>query len=219
MRYDIYMYSDQKGNTTTVIVATLSFLTIVLLALSGWALYKYHEERTTVEEQIEEAVAEARELQRAEDEERFKEERQNPFRSYSAPGVFGSIDISVPRDWNMYVEEDVSSRTQIDLTVHPVIVREESGSESPHAFRMQLSDRLYQDVMRNYQRDVDRGDLSSRAINVSGLEGVRLTGQISRDHRGVLVVLPYRDKTILLWTEGNRYLDEFDEIIDQADIS
>lgn len=219
MRYHVSMIVDQKGNTSTVIVGTLSFLIVALLGLSGWALYQYNQERTTVQQQIDQAVEEARESQRVEDEERFEEERQNPYRTYSAPGVFGSINIDIPRNWNMYAEESTSSRTQIDLAVHPDIVREQSGPEDPYAFRMQLEDSLYQEIVSNYQRDVEREELQSRAIEVSGLQGVRLSGAISRDHNGVLVVLPYRDKTILLWTEGSSYRDEFDVILQEAEIN
>lgn len=213
------LWNDQSGDTTTIIIATLSFLAITLAGLSGWAYYEYHQARETVDTQIEEAVSEAREQQRQEDEARFEEEQRNPFRTYTAPSVYGAIEIAFPKNWNVYVEDDTSDSLQIDLFIHPDMIRMQDGTDRPFAFRMQLHNELYQDIVDGYQSEIEDGEIESSTATASDIEGVRLSGQITDSHSGEMIILPYRDKTVQLWTEGGNYRDQFSTILERADIS
>ncbi len=213
------MDSGKTHHTSTIVISVLVFTTVAFLGLSAWAIYNYHQERSSVDEQIDEAVAEARADQTAIEEERFEEELKNPYRVYSAPSVFGDINLEVPKNWSIYAEDGTSGRVQLDLFVHPDMVRNNrSGSNDPYAFRMEVRDELYSSSIRGFQRDVDRGNLRSNTVEVSGLEGIRFEGQINRDQRGHLVALPFRDKTIWMWSEGSRYISEFNKILDLAEI-
>jgi len=211
--------NDQNGNVTTIAIGVLAFLVIVLGGLSTWALISYNQERQTVNQQVSDAVQEAREQQRAEDEKRFEEERKNPYRSYSVPEVFGGITLEFPRNWSLHVKDSTSGATQVDLTMHPEIIRESAGSLDIYAFRMQLVDRLFESANRNYQRDAERGNLKAEAVTISGIDGVQYDGEVVRNKNGRLVVLPYRDKTIVMWTESRDFISDFQEIMRRAQIS
>lgn len=210
------MQDNHKGSS--VLTGVLVFLVVVLAGLSGWAVYAYIQERNTVQEQIQAAETAAREDQQAQAEEQFEEERRNPFRTYTAPDVFGTVEIDFPKNWNVYVEDTTSGSTQIDLYIHPDMIRMHD-SEHPFAFRMQLIDRLFDDETSDYRRDVERDEMQADTIQVSGVEGVRYRGELDSGFEGVLVALPFRDKTILLWTEGDSYRDEFNQILDAANIN
>lgn len=219
MRYHKRMKIDQRGDSTTIVIATLAFISIALLALASWALYQYNAERTSVDMQVAAAVQEAREEQQALDEAAFEEERRSPWRTYQAPEIFGGIELLVPKNWSIYAEDSTSNSVQLDLFVHPGQVRMQQGATHPKALRLQLLDELYSDVMRDYQRSVEQGEVRSRTARVSDINGVRLSGQVTREQTGEMVVLPYRDKTILIWSEGERYLKEFDQVLERAEIS
>lgn len=211
--------TDQNGNITTIAVGVLAFLVIVLGSLSAWALIKYNEEKDTVSQQVAAAVEEARTQQRQEDERRFEEERKNPYRSYSAPEVFGGIAFEFPKNWNVHSVDTTRGSTQIDLTIHPEAVRETDNGVNIYAFRMQLIDELFDQQNRRYQRMAEKGELKAQPVTVSEIEGVQYDGEVVKDKDGRLIVLPYRDKTITIWTESRDYLDDFQEILRRAQIS
>lgn len=209
----------QKGDTAKIVIFTLAFLSATLAGLSGWALYRYDEERTTVEDQISEAVSQAKQQQRLEDEERFEEERKSPYETYSIPDVFGSVEMEYPKTWSVYVEDTTSSKVQVDMYMHPDLVRIQDRTVRPYALRMQLIDELYQQTVDGYQNEIEDGEIDSKTATVSDIEGVRLSGQISRDVSGEMIILPYRDKTIQIWTEGDNFIEDFDKILDRTKIS
>lgn len=210
---------NESSNKAAIIIYVLGFLVVALGALAGWSLYSYHQERTTVQQQIDAAVKEAKQEQKEADEARFEEQRKKPYRTYEMPEVFGVVSISFPKTWNVYVEDTTSGTTLVDVIMHPRIIRMQKGVDDPKAFRLQLVDRLFEDATNNYRSKVDRGDLNANTITVSGLEGVRYEGNIENEHTGSLVALPFRDKTILMWTESRKFESEFNTILKQADIN
>ncbi len=209
----------QENNNNAVLIFILGFLVVALAALAGWSLFKYHQERTTVQEQIDAAVQEAKQEQKKTDEARFEEERKKPFRTYTAPEVFGGITLSFPKTWNIYVEDSTSGSTLVDLTMHPELIREQQGNDIPRAFRMQLINSLFEDATRSHRSDAEKGDLEANTITVSGIEGIRYEGEIRDEYDGSLVALPYRDKTILMWTESQKFVSDFNTVLKKAEIS
>ncbi len=211
---------ENSGKKKTVIVVILGFLVVVLGALSGWALYKYDQERTQVQQRIDSAVQQARQEQRRADEARFEEQRKTPYQVYNSPDVYGDISISYPKSWSVYVEDSTGSGTNIDMSMHPDVIRRQGGRDRPLAFRLQLVDELYAQAIDSYQKDAEQGELEAVTVAISGIEGVRYEGNIRDEHTGSLVALPYRDNTILMWTESNEsFRDEFNTIMERADIT
>lgn len=215
-------YMQESGSHSTILVATLVFLLIAVGGVAGWALYAYQQERTTVQEQIEVAVEEARQQQEQELRAEFQEERDNPFRTYTAPSVFGTLEVDFPASWNVYAEDSTSSTTQLDVFIHPEQVRRPDDTNFPHAFRLQLVDNLFEDATESLQSGAEEGELEARTITVSGIEGVRYRGElehgIGSGFDSVLVALPYRDKTVFMWTEGESHRNDFGDILEEANI-
>lgn len=211
--------NHQNGNTTTITIGVLAFLVIVVGSFSFWAFTNYTKQRDTVNQQVSAAVQEARKQQRTDDEKRFEEERKSPYRSYTAPEVFGGITLEFPKNWNVYVIDKTGSGTQVDLTIHPDKVRESGDSTNIYAFRMELKDSLFERENESLKRDTERGNLKAKSVTVSDIEGVQYDGEIERDINGRKIILPYRDKTIIMWTESRDYFNDFQEIMRRAQIS
>lgn len=202
----------------TIVIGVLIFLLIAAIAVAGWAIWQYMQERDTVDAQIEAAVEEALAEQQEELEAEFEEERKYPFRTYEAPSVLGPIAVDIPDNWNRYVEESDSGNERVDLYAHPENVTLEDGDFGPLAFRMQVLDEFYEDATSDFRSDAEDGELTASTVTVSDIEGDRFDGVVRDDFEGSLVALPYRDRTILLWTESERFIDDFDDILEQADI-
>lgn len=209
----------QERSRSGAIIIILGLLVVVLGGLAGWSLYSYQQEKTTVQEQIDAAVQQAKQEQKQADEARFEKERKKPYRTYSAPDVFGAITLSFPKNWNVYVEDSTRGNPLMDVKMHPDLVREQEESDRPKAFRMQLVNDLYEEATSDYRRDVERDELQANTVTVSGIEGVRYEGNIADEHDGSLVALPYRDKTILMWTESQKFVPDFNTVLKRADIN
>lgn len=205
----------QSGGAGIVLVLLL--LVLGLGAFSGWLWLNGNGE--TPEQQLTVAVSEARRLQREEDQARFDEERQSPYRRYEAPDIYGDITVRFPKNWNLYVQDDSEKATEIDLYMNPDFIRIQAGVDTVYAFRMQLNDELFDEQNQNFAEAARDGDLKASSITVSGLEGVLYDGEIAKGHEGLLAVLPYRDKTLVLWTESRQYADEFTQILQRTEIS
>lgn len=216
MRYDVVM---QESSNSKIIIFIVGFIALVFGGLAIWALLQYNKERNTVQEQVDAAVEEAREDQQEKAEAKFEEEQKRPFRTYTAPDVFGGIEILFPKNWNVYVEDTTSGSPQIDLYIHPNQVRVQNGEAGPVAFRMQLVNELFEKATSSYRKDVEKGELTAKAVEVSGIGGTRYEGKIRDDFKGSLVAIPYRDKTLLLWTESNNFRADFNNILGQTHIN
>lgn len=216
MRYDVTM---QESNTGKIIIFIVGFLALAFGGLAIWALLQYNQERNTVQEQVNAAVDEAREDQQEKAEAQFKEEQKRPFRTYTAPDVFGGIEILFPKNWNVYVEDTTSGNPQIDLYIHPNQVRVQNGEAGPVAFRMQLVDKLFEEATSQYRNETEKGEMKAKTVEVSGIKGTRYEGKVRDDFEGSLVAVPYRDKTLLLWTESNNFKSDFDNILGQTHIN
>lgn len=156
--------------------------------------------------------------QKRADEERFEILNQSPFRSYKAPVIFGGFEIKFPKNWNVYAVENSSASQQINLTAHPDFVKQVSGIDNAYALRVTLVRTPYDQLMKQHQDDVRQKKIKLSSVTVSGIEGSRYEGKFDGKHDGSTVLLPVRDKTVMIATDDKRFLSEFNQILAQAHI-
>lgn len=208
-----------KAKLTFVLSWALGFATIVFAVLAVWAFMAKNTAEDTVNQQIEEAVAAARQAQAAEDAAAEKARAESVTRSYTAPPVFGTLTVAFPKPWNIYVEENEGSKQQLNGFIHPDVVQARKNQDINYAFRFVLERELYTKSLDGFERDIDQGKVRANAVTVSGISGTRLTGEIERDRSGTLILLPVRDKTLRLWTYGTDFLSHYNTIVDQIKIT
>jgi hypothetical protein len=74
----------------------------------------------------------------------------------------------------------------------------------------------YDNALNEYQGLVKDGRVKVHPYespNVANVQGSMLTGQVQSQKQGEMIVMPFRDKTLELWTESNQYIDDFNHII------
>lgn len=217
----MYLEKDQKGdiNILMVMVVFFTLTTLVLAGLSIYYIRQYQTAKTTVDMQRAEAAEQARVEQKAADEADFAERIKEPYRSYSAPVVLGALQLSFPKSWNIYAEEDQDSGTQLNLYLTPDVVRADNNYNGAYALRLTLQRKLYTEIVEGLQEDIEEGLLRASPITVKGIEGTSYAGQVIEDRTGFMVVLPIRDKTLSIWTESTDYQKDFDKIISKLQVS
>ena len=116
---------------------------------------------------------------------------------------------------------NAQSDPMIDGYFYPDVVpntgADSSGVNSTNfALRVQVTQNSYSDILQNYQSQAQGGSIAVRPYvlkQVPSIPGVIVTGQIQSQKTGTLIILPLRNQTLEIWTEGNQFQKDFDNII------
>lgn len=213
-----YTTGSQKKSHGRATLIALIIVTVFLLGVSGfavWAFLERNDYKDNADAKIDTAVKVAVEAEAARKDAEFVEKEKLPTKKYTSPGEYGSITFDYPKTWSAYVIQKDNTGEQINGFFFPNIVPDVSGGTS-FALRLKVLDRQYADVIKTYASKIKSGKIKSEAYqpqNVDADPGVRLTGEIDTGKSGVMVVLPLRDKTLLLSTESQDHLKDFDSIV------
>lgn len=167
------------------------------------------------------AAQEAADEQKKLDDAAYIKANQLPFRTYTAEPVNGGFQLQIPKNWSLYAGNNTTALTQLDLASSPDVVVVNSGPNAvnTHAFHLQLRKASAASINKTFEARLKKKTLTSRGVIVSGIQGTWFEGTIDdQRHNGVVVVLPVRDKTMVISTETRNYLDEFNKILSTAKI-
>ncbi len=135
-------------------------------------------------------------------------------RTYTAPVVHGSFQITYPKAWNLSV--DSSSSVPVDGLVDPAYVNLVSPE---HALKFSLQDKSFENVKKDYDDFVQKGAKRTE-VTVSGIKGYQYVGKINEEAKqavGTVTIVPLRDKTMLLQTDSNElYADAYKQMVETA---
>jgi cytoskeletal protein RodZ len=214
----VFKLKQNQDGASAVLVILLVLVIIGLGALAGIYFSRYTVLQKEYDAQLADDVEEAKAEQKKQDEVEFEQRQKEPFRTYASPTIFGDIKISFPKTWNIYALEEEQSDTQLDVTMHPDVVKSSRNSVIPYALRVKLEREFYQEVLTAYDSQVEAGTIKAQPITVSGQTGTKLTGEIRKGVDGVLVIIPLRDKTLSIWTESDKYIGEFNKILERSEV-
>lgn len=213
--------SNKTPPAATIILGVLLAAAIIF---GIWAYMGRQDYKNNVDKKVATAVAAAEKTRAAQ----LQSQAQLAFDAvntyeYQGPTTYGSVTFRYPKTWSGYVDGSDSSEP-VNGYFQPDIV---PGTQSAVAFalRVELSDKDYQSVVDQFQGDVQDGSVRASAYlppklkKVSGaIAGLRLDGVINQDssgnkQTGSMVILKVRDKTLQIYTESPKYLDDFNKII------
>lgn len=211
---------DERGEVNPL---TLPFIVVMILAIgfgvfSVWAFSNYNNEKNNVDVIVATAVAEAEEAKAEQVRAEEAEKAKSPYKTYISPSALGTVKIVFPKSWSAYVETQESGRVKLEGYFHPDYV---PAKDSKTAFgaRVSIDNSSYTDKLEDYQKSIDEGLLSAKAVKVSGATGTRLDGEISKETNGSVVLLPMRDRTLVIWTDSQSYMSDYNRIIDNLTYS
>lgn len=205
-----------NGSANGWMIAAIGFVVLFAIAgaLAGWAYILYDEQKSDVEGKIKVAVIEAKKEQVEEDNKNFEEARKEPRIEFVGPEDYGRVSFMYPRTWSVYVANDASDRKSYEAYFHPVSVPPIGNKESRYAYRLEIINKDYDDVLAEYASRLKKGELSSSAPEFNGNASTRLDGVIAKDVRGSVVLMRVRDKTIRISTDADVFKPDYQAVLD-----
>lgn len=205
---------NENGSISGWMIATIGL--IVLFVGAGvfgiWSYMNYLDQRTDVSSRVDSAVATAKKVQADQDSAKFLERDKEPNRQFVGPDDYGRLTFDYPKTWSVYVADDASSDGSFIAYLNPVSVPP-INTTTRVALRVTIISKDYDTVIGTYTNLVKKGSLTSSAIDVDGVSGVRLDGNFTKDIRGSAVVYKIRDKTVTVRTDADTFGPDFDALV------
>lgn len=212
---------NQDGGISAAAIA-LIFCIIFLIAALGfgtWAFMGRQDYRNNVNTKISTAVTVAKQQEGTSKDKAFAEKEKSPYRTYAGPGAYGSLNLIFPKTWSGVVDDTGSSgQTLVDGYFYPNIVPSITNQSSTFALRIQVVNQTYSQVLQSLS-SLQQNKEKPTAVTPYALPklpkvvGVQVSGTLPNQKTGLMVVLPLRSQTLELWTEGNTYANDFNNII------
>jgi len=209
------MRRNEEGSLFIPLVLVIT----LLVAVSGFAIWAFMGMQDYKNNSDQKSAVAAEKAVAAEDKKKdaiYAELEKNPFRTYKGPETYGTLTLQYPKTWSAYVVEGgASSSAVVDGYFQPGVVPV-TNSTIPMALRIQVIGSAYDTQLASLQGQVKAGKVTVtpyRLPKVPSILGTRLQGQVNTKNQGIMVMLPLRDKTLLIWTEGTQYVTDFEKNI------
>ena len=214
------MKSKRQTGAMNLLIIPLALMTVALLGVGAFAASAYSQAqdyKNNVAQKVAAAVEVSNQKISQQKEKDFAEKEKYPYDTYVGPEAAGSLTLKYPKTWSAYVEEPRNRSTKpVDGYFNPGFVPATSDATNSFALRVQVIQQSYDSLMKAYVGDQKSGKVTItpyQSANVPSLIGSRVEGEIESKKQGVKVLLPFRDKTLQLWTESNDFKADFDNII------
>ena len=213
MDRDFQIY--RQGSATGWMIVAIAGITLFLVALASgiWVYTLYSEQKTDVNGKIDLAVAAAVKKQSEEDEIKFQESFKNPRVEFVGPFEYGRVSFMYPKTWSVYVDKDGSDRGNYEAYLHPVSVPPTTKKESRYAMRLEILNKNLDDVVKQYEAKLKKGELKSSSVEFNSYTATRIDGLFEKELRGSVVLMRARDKTIRFSTDADLFKPDFEAVL------
>jgi hypothetical protein len=217
---------QQRGAVSLHLILTI-FLGIGMVLFGVLAIASYQDNTSTqhnLKTLQQTAAAKATATQEQADGLANTKANELPYRTFTADPVDGSFQLQIPKDWSLYVGENLSPTIPLDIAADPdhVTYNLSTGTNviNTHAFRLQLVNESVQAAVLAYGNQIKLKQLTSKSVEVSGIASTWLQGAIDNQrHNGIVVIVPTRNQTMLISTDdAASYASEFNTILSSAKI-
>lgn len=210
---------NKKGSVIETVILVIVCLIAAGAIVAAVIFYmKWDELNTDFEIKTNEAVATAQKQQKDLDEENFTEREKLPTKQFTGPSDYGSISFYHPKTWSIYVDSDGSNNSDFKVYFAPGQVESLSDKSARYALRFQILNKQSDDVLKNYQKKVSKGEMTSSVFNAGSgsdkVSGTKFEGEIDKDMEGIVLVLKVNDKTAILQTDAEVFREDFEALIE-----
>ena len=209
--------SSQRGFASMgVLFGAASALFVLALVFGIWAFANYSDYKTNFDAKLAQDVATARQEEDQVKDAAFAEAAKSPVLTYHGPSTYGSVAISYPRTWSGYVADTRTSSPFVDGYFYPGVVPDTQDLSSVYALRVQVVDSSYSSVLNQFSSFVKQGVTKVspyKAAKVPSIIGVRVDGKLTATKSGTMIIMPLRNMTLKLWTEGPQFEGDFGQYV------
>lgn len=205
-----------KTGFVNALIVPLVVGLVAAVSFAGATIYfygKYSDAHNNLQAHVDEAVEQAREDQKADDDKAFVEKAKLPLRDYTTPANLGSIKISFPKNWSNYIELSATGgNNPFNFYANPDYVPAQT-QDTRYALRAQLLSATYARTLQPYNSKIKQGKIKATPITLNTVVGTRLDGEIDNKMDGAMVLLPLRSQTLVIWTESKDFVNDFNKNI------
>ena len=207
---------------STIVIILLALALIAAGSFGIWSFMNYREAQTNLDGKVDLAVSEAEKKQADADEAKFAEREKEPNYEFAGAADYGHVGFMYPKTWSAYVAADGSDGKDYFAYLHPVTVPPVPSSskvQQRFALRVAIYNSPMDEVLKEYEKTITAGELSSTAAIYNGKNGTKLEGlfPFSGDKddrvRGIAVFFKVNDKTLMLRTDAETFKGDFDKIL------
>lgn len=201
----------RQDGSMNILLIPLILAVVFFLASIGFGLWAYSSRadyKDNTDAKIEVAVGVAQKQTATEKDNEFIQREKQPLKEYRGPASFGTLGIKYPKTWSAYIDENPNG---LDGFFHPNFVPG-IGSDTEYALRVQVVNKPFAEEMQAFDSKVKQGKTQAtpyKPVNIEDIVGTKLTGEISNQKTGTMIMLPLRDKTIKIWTEADQFNEDF----------
>lgn len=204
-----------------VLVIPLVFMILFFCgaaAFGVWAYSSREDYRTNTESKVAVAVKAAKQAESARKDQEHAELNKLPLDTYAGPEQYGGVQVKYPKTWSGYVDETANSSQPLDGFFQPGIVPSINDQASVFALRIQVVNKSYASVIKSYESSITSNGITASPYafpKVPSVVGIRFEGSIVQNKKinGSMVIVPMRDKALLVWTESQIYKSDFENNI------
>lgn len=209
----MYHKGEVSGWMISAVVLIVLFLAAGAAAI--WLFLQYNEQKTNVQGKVDLAVAEARKDQSEKEEAKYAEREKEPRREFAAPDDLGRLSFTYPKTWSSYVDKDPTTGggNEYRAYLHPLVVPSVNVRDQKMAIRVSILQQNYDRYLKNYDKLIEDGKLRSTTVSINGENAVRLDGNFSDTTRGAAVIFKIRDKTAIVQTDADLFLNDFNTLV------
>lgn len=213
------MIKHNQDGAVNGLLITLILTIFVLLGALGfgfWAFAGRQDYKNNVDAKVSAAVSTAKQQESVRKEKEFAEEAKKPLKIYYGPETSGSVQVSYPKTWSAYVDSTSTSSSPLNAYFAPDVVPAASDQKSVFALRVEVVSQPYDTVVQSLNGQIQAGKVTASAYALPKLPkviGVKATGQVQEGKNSTLIILPLRAQTLKIWTEGDQFLNDFNNNI------
>lgn len=203
--------AEKKSHGTlvsTIMLIVVSLIAIVFIFLFIQKYIEWDAISTDIDGQVNKAVAVAVAENTSKLEAEFEEREKFPYEEFTGPEDYGRFSFQYPKTWSVYVAKDAAKGGDFEAYFNPKEVQPVSNT-TINALRLRIRDATFDTVVRTYESALKSGKLNLKTDTVGGVLANIYTGEISNNIRGAVMVLKLRDKTVILQTDSENFLDAF----------
>ncbi len=208
--------SQPKKNIMPAVLGVAAALFLILSGVFMWLFVSKNNEYAELSDEVDLKIAAAVSEAKAEQALADAEEAKKDTRQFTGPTDYGQLSFDFPKMWSVYVASDASKGGDFVAYLNPLEIEPVSDS-TVYALRVTIVNKGFESVTADYQRYLERDELSMTTVTVGGTTANRYVGKIpGTELNGIIVVLKIRDKTAILRTDAMGYEGDFQTILDSV---
>jgi ribosomal protein S17 len=202
-----------KGRVSFILAIIFGLLTAALGGLSIWLWLQYSDQKNNVDTIAATRVAEATKTQAEKLEADFAEREKQPNLQFTGPDDYGRLVFMYTKTWNLNIgKSGMPYSAYLNPGKVPPI-----ENDARFALRVNIEEKSYEEVIKQYVNQLKKGEVKAEAITLGTADnnvlGTRFNGALTKNIVGSAVVFKIRDKTVVLQTDAQIFLPDYDAIL------